>query len=252
MKSSTKQTRTSPVLWGGLGLLAILLVVFVVLITQTNTQTAGTPNPNITDLQVDSHVTGYPSEEGEEKPGGSEKNTQTIALQKEENQKASHKNGNGNTETKPTQRGFEEPGVPLLQACVGTSFCDINQAQDILAALGRENEDAELFVDGALVKPKNIKLQLNQNNYSEDILADVSGKPLLSTDKEYFPTTQELHIKIGMNLQYYASISSKERHTLYLEQVVRSFMAMLQQNPNDFITAQQAVLFLNSWTPANP
>lgn len=252
MKTQTAKITPSPILLWTLVVFCVLLALLVgILVRVKGTATASTSSLN-TNKETDRAL-----DKTHNKPttvkkdfNASENNT---SVQITPSQKTKSDGSNPANEETPRRSSniFEDQDVPYLTACLGVAtYCDVEGGKHILSALGKSEKGTEFFINGTLVKPKYILIQINKNTYGGNALVDASGKKLISSEINYREADGVLQIKVGMNAQYYQTLNPAQRHTLYLEQIVRTFILMLQEKENDFIRIQQVVSALSSWQPA--
>lgn len=130
-----------------------------------------------------------------------------------------------------------------------SSSCVINEDDPLFALLGKSSTGNGLWVGGLLIKPKKIVYKTSYDTYPDEQLKDAAGKVLLSTNKTHNEKTGVLTITVGLDKTYYKSLDAKGRRSFPNSQLVRSFLAMLKDNPDNYIKVEQVVKSLGDWRP---
>lgn len=143
---------------------------------------------------------------------------------------------------------LERPlGLPCLKAI--KKFCILRADDELLLALGIELGKTPLDVGGKQVVPDYIYFQIAFERYVEESITDQAGKTITATKKDYDIATKTLTISIGVQEDYFRLIPESDRKDLYMAQLVRSFLKMKGENPDDFTRNFAITGQLTGWTP---
>ena len=230
-----------------LGIFLVLIVLLVVILTsQNNPQN---PLSFISIFSNESKDVGIVVENSRETPlSGSPNNTKpppneqvvpTGDLDKSQNNNSNTQNTNSNATS----------GYAVLNCSRDLSkVCVIGKDNNLFSALGK-SFDSEMLVNGVKVKPEKILYITSNETYSDEQIKDGQGKVITSSNKTFDSSTSTLTLTVSIGADYYKNLSQSERNLLYTSQTVRSFMAMFEESPENFIKAEQIVSSLGSWQP---
>jgi hypothetical protein len=146
----------------------------------------------------------------------------------------------------------QNPGKGKIPICFQNTgkLCVIRLDDPLFALLGKSISDEGLFIDGVLVKPQKVVYKVTYNTYPDEQLKDVAGKILLSTNKLFDEKSDTLTLTIGINEQYFQDLNTGGQRTFPVSRLVRSFLTMFKESPDNYIKVEQIVKGLGDWYPA--
>ncbi len=152
----------------------------------------------------------------------------------------------GLIEQTPTNTAREKDKISCLAS--QKELCVLHARDPLYELLGL-GPNTPLLVEGQKVTPRMITIQIDNATYSDEQTNDATNKVLISTRKTYNSKTKTLALVIGTEPGYFSGLTFEEQRTLYVAQIVRSFLAMLSQSPDNYVKIQQITSTLGSWQP---